>query len=121
MHLIIRMSLPASVNVAGTVVSIQACAVAAAGAVASLLVFVAASGLSWPARAATFITMLLVSLVTAYNINCAVYGQCRAWAWVLVALFAFNLVTAASIGALESTLRTSSPIRRLSSNGSSKR
>lgn len=102
--------LPASVVVAGNVVSIQAAIVAATGFVASLLVFLGARSLSLTARFVALITTNLVTLVAAYNINCAVYGQCRAWAWVLVGLFAFNLATAASLASLESTLRSSAPV-----------
>lgn len=40
-----------------------------------------------------------VFLLTTYNVNCAVVGNCTTWAWVLMCVYIFYVLSAVSVAA----------------------
>ena len=40
-----------------------------------------------------------VFLVTSYNVNCVVVGNCTTWAWVLMCVYIFYVLAAVSVAA----------------------
>ena len=68
------------------------------GLVISILI--TASGNLWLG-----ILTLGVFLLTTYNVNCVVVGNCTTWAWVLMSMYVLYVISAVSIAANFSKLR----------------
>lgn len=93
--------MPALVHIGRLTVSAQALTVAIAATVSafvSMLVF--SKHLSFAARSAVALGVLLSGFVTAYTVNCTVVGDCRIWAWVLASVFAFNVASMVAANAV---------------------
>ena len=80
------------VTILGARITLPAAIVAALGVVIGLSMILIHHALLLPS-----LMLVATFFLTAYNMNCAVVGQCEVWAWLLFALFMVMFITSGGL------------------------